>query len=123
MRRKPGTLLTLELTVLQAALDLRSGGQPAFHGYAMAKQIAEADTARKLTAYGTLYRALARLEERGLLTSNWEDPVSAAEEGRPRRRLYAISGAGERALREERRTSPAADRAEGGRLEQGLATT
>ena len=29
---------------------------------------------RRLTAYGTLYRALGRLEEMGLLRSRWEDP-------------------------------------------------
>jgi DNA-binding PadR family transcriptional regulator len=47
---------------------------------------------RSLTAHGTLYKALGRLEEFGLLTSHWEDP--AAVEGRPRRRLYELTARG-----------------------------
>jgi DNA-binding PadR family transcriptional regulator len=49
---------------------------------------------RSLTSHGTLYKALGRLEELGLLTSRWED--AAAVEGRPRRRLYALTGEGSR---------------------------
>jgi PadR family transcriptional regulator, regulatory protein PadR len=45
-----------------------------------------------------LYKALQRLEEAGLLASQWEDPDIAVAEGRPRRRLYEVTGAGERAL-------------------------
>lgn len=45
-----------------------------------------------MTSHGTLYKALGRLEEFGLLTSNWED--AAAVEGRPRRRLYELTGKG-----------------------------
>ena len=48
-----------------------------------------------MTAHGTLYKALARLEEFGLLASCWED--AAAPEGRPRRRLYELTGAGAQA--------------------------
>ncbi|MFC3833417.1 PadR family transcriptional regulator [Deinococcus rufus] len=42
---------------------------------------------------GTLYPALIRLETHGLVTSSWEDidPVAA---GRPRRRLYRLTGDG-----------------------------
>ena len=40
---------------------------------------------------GTLYPILARLTERGLLTSQWE---AEAPEGRPRRHLYRLSEAG-----------------------------
>lgn len=42
---------------------------------------------------GTLYPMLARFERDGLLTSAWED-IDPREEGRPRRRLYRISGEG-----------------------------
>jgi len=49
---------------------------------------------RSLTAHGTLYKALGRLEEFGLLTSRWED--AAAAEGRPRRRLYELTPRGAR---------------------------
>ncbi|MBA3339480.1 MAG: PadR family transcriptional regulator, partial [Geodermatophilaceae bacterium] len=43
---------------------------------------------------GTLYKALGRLTNAGLLDSWWEDPAIAEGEGRPRRRLYRITGAG-----------------------------
>lgn len=48
---------------------------------------------------GTLYPALRRLEALGWLTSRWEEPAPE-DEGRPRRRLYSVTGAGERAARE-----------------------
>jgi PadR family transcriptional regulator, regulatory protein PadR len=98
MRRKPGTLLPLEVDILEAGLELRRAGGPHFHGFQLAKQIADHAGPRPLTAHGTLYKALQRLEEAGLLTSQWEDPNIAAAEGRPRRRLYEVTGAGERAL-------------------------
>jgi DNA-binding PadR family transcriptional regulator len=56
--------------------------------------------ARGLTAHGTLYKALDRMERMGLLESRWEDPEVAAAQGRPRRRLYRVTGQGERALDE-----------------------
>lgn len=98
MRRKPGALLPLELQILDTALDLRRRGDREFHGFAIAREIQEHEGARRLTAHGTLYKALARLERAGLLTSRWEDPASAAGESRPRRRLYEVTGAGERAF-------------------------
>lgn len=58
-----------------------------------------------MTAHGTLYKALARLEEFGLLTSSWED--AAAVEGRPRRRLYELTGKGAAAA-QATRAHPAA---------------
>lgn len=97
MRRKPGTLLSLEVSLLDAALDLARAGEMEFHGFAIAKRIQETDDARRLTAHGTLYKALARLERSGLLQSRWEDPSTAAEEQRPRRRLYTVTAEGARA--------------------------
>ena len=38
------------------------------------------------------------MERAGLLSSVWEDPDRAAEEGRPRRRLYSITSDGRVAL-------------------------
>lgn len=97
MRRKAGELVPLEVSILEAAVELRAEGESQFHGYAIAKRIAQATAAQKLTAYGTLYRALGRLEKAGALLSHWEDPRLA--EGRPRRRLYSVTADGERALR------------------------
>ena len=98
MRRRPGTLLPIEVDILDAGLQLRRGDRSRFHGFQLAKQIADHAGPRPLTAHGTLYKALQRLEEAGLLTSQWEDPAIAAAEGRPRRRLYEVTGAGERAF-------------------------
>ena len=58
---------------------------------------------RSLTSHGTLYKALARLVVGGLLADELEDPDIALREGRPRRRLYRITGAGQRRVLEERR--------------------
>ena len=87
MRRKAGSLVPLELAICAAAAELRRGGVEEFHGYLIAKQIKEHADNRLLTAYGTLYRALARLETMGLLASRWEDANVAAAENRPRRRF------------------------------------
>ena len=44
------------------------------------------------------------MEKAGLLASRWEDPLIAAAQERPRRRLYQVSLAGERALYKGRAT-------------------
>jgi DNA-binding PadR family transcriptional regulator len=93
-RRKPGTLVPLEGEILRAALSLQRGGRSTFHGFGLAHSLREQRGSRSLTAHGTLYKALGRLEEFGLLTSRWED--AAAAEGRPRRRLYELTGEGAR---------------------------
>jgi hypothetical protein len=94
-RRKPGTLLPLEHEILEAALSLRRSGHATFHGFGLAHSMRERAASRSLTAHGTLYKALGRLEELGLLASRWEDAAAAAE-GRPRRRLYELTGEGAR---------------------------
>ena len=102
VRRKPGTLLPLELAICAAAADLRRRSTSEFHGYEIAKTIGDASDGRLLTAYGTLYRALARLEKMGLLTSRWEDPAIPARENRPGRRLYTLTALGDAALQTAR---------------------
>lgn len=94
-RRRPGTLLPLEVSILVA---LRDGGTGGVHGFALAQTIADAKESRRLTASGTLYRALHRLDDAGLIENWWEDPNEAALAGRPRRRFYRITGAGATAL-------------------------
>jgi DNA-binding PadR family transcriptional regulator len=97
MKRKPGALFPLELSILRAGVALASGREQEFHGYAIATRIHEED-GRRLTAQGTLYRALSRLEEQGLLESWWEDHTIAEAEQRPRRRLYRVTALGEAAV-------------------------
>ena len=102
-RRKPGTLLPLETEILGVALSKLRAGHATFHGFGIAQSMREQSGSRALTGHGTLYKALGRLEELGLLISHWED--AAAAEGRPRRRLYELTGQGarvaERALADE----------------------
>jgi DNA-binding PadR family transcriptional regulator len=49
---------------------------------------------------GTIYPMLRRLEEQRWLTSRWED-VDPREVGRPRKRLYRLTGTGAREARRE----------------------
>jgi DNA-binding PadR family transcriptional regulator len=109
MQRDPSVLLPLEANILDAGLSIQGLGSERFHGFLLARVMQEREGARRLTAHGTLYKALGRLERSGLLESTWEDPMLAAEAGRPRRRLYRVTIAGERALaKAERRVEPAA---------------
>ena len=91
-RRKPDTLLPLEAEILGAALSMRRSGHAAFHGFGLAHTMREQSGSRALTGHGTLYKALGRLERFGLLASHWEE--AGAAEGRPRRRLYELTGQG-----------------------------
>lgn len=93
----------MEVAALEAAIELRDGGDDEFHGFLLAKQMDDAAGAKRLTAHGTLYRSLARLERAGLLESRWEDPQVAADEGRPLRRLYRVTADGEAKLAKEHR--------------------
>ena len=100
MRRRLGTLIPLEISILETAIELRGRGVPEVHGFQLAKEMRDQRHARRLTAYGTLYKALDRLATAGYLISRWEDPHLAAAEGRPRRRFYQVTLVGERALSE-----------------------
>ena len=95
-RRRPGSLFPLEEDILESGLRLQAN-EGSFYGFALAKQLAERDGAA-LTAHGTLYKALSRMTESGLLESSWEDPAHAEVDGRPRRRLYTVTGEGALAL-------------------------
>jgi DNA-binding PadR family transcriptional regulator len=107
VRRKIGALIPIEVAILEAAVALREAGQPEVHGYELAKVVQDIREATRLTAYGTLYKALARLEREGFLASRWEDPTVAATESRPRRRFYRLTLQGEGALAEARAAAKA----------------
>ncbi len=98
MRRKAGELIPIEVSILEAGVNLRSAGVAEFHGFQIAGHIRKWEEARLLTAYGTLYKALKRMQRAGLLVTRWEDPAIAAADSRPRRRLYEITPAGEVAV-------------------------
>jgi len=113
MRRKPGSLVPLEVAICHAALDLKRRSRAEFHGYEIARHLGDRGDQKQLTAYGTLYRALGRLEEMGVLKSRGEDPRIAAREKRPRRRFYTLTASGELAYRaaiEEARSPATAKR-------------
>ena len=98
MRRRPGELTLIEVSILDAGIRMATSGHPEFHGFQIAEEIRERDKARLLTAYGTLYKALDRMEEAGLLVSRWENADVALQEKRPRRRFYRITSVGVQAL-------------------------
>jgi len=89
--------------LLLAAVEARPS-----HGYAIAEVLRARSAGTFDLAEGTLYPALHRLERAGLLSSRW------AEVSGRRRRLYALTAAGRKALaarREEWRTFAGAVRA------------
>jgi len=67
------------------------------HGYAVIEEIRRRSGRAFDLPEGTVYPALHRLEQAGLLASRWV----TAESGR-RRRVYALTRRGERALAERR---------------------
>ncbi|SMG26628.1 DNA-binding transcriptional regulator, PadR family [Agreia pratensis] len=87
----------MEYSILSAVVEL-SASRTDPYGYTIAASIARADEGRGLTAHGTLYKALGRLVESGMLVAAWEAPETAEGEGRPRRRLYEVTAAGAKAL-------------------------
>jgi DNA-binding PadR family transcriptional regulator len=98
MRRKAGDLLPIEAEVLRFAYALADQGTPQFHGWRMGPYLE--DDGRK-TGFGSLYRTLNRLYERGYLASEW---APSEKDGLPARRMYSITGEGVRALATARRT-------------------
>jgi PadR family transcriptional regulator, regulatory protein PadR len=81
----------LDMIVLAAV-----AGEPA-HGYAIIQKIHNRSRGAFSLPEGTIYPALHRLEQAGLLDSSWV----TAESGR-RRRVYSINRSGIRALADQR---------------------
>ncbi len=98
MRRKPGQLLDLEVRILTTMVRGAAAGDE-IHGFALARSLADHAGSKGLTSHGTLYKALARLETAGALSSRWEEGTTAEHEGRPRRRLYRVTADGRALLR------------------------
>jgi DNA-binding PadR family transcriptional regulator len=100
-RRRPGRLFPLEFDVLECGLNLQSS-DGSFYGFALARELSDREGG-DLTAHGTLYKALARMKDAGLLEASWEDSAIADAENRPRRRLYTVTGEGQAAHAAEAR--------------------
>ena len=91
--RTPNDLLygTLDLLVL------RTLAWQAMHGYAIASWIRERTSGALLIEDAALYKALHRLEDRGLITSEW-----GVSENNRRAKYYRLAPDGRRSLRAER---------------------
>jgi PadR family transcriptional regulator PadR len=77
----------IEAMILAALRDHK------LHGYAIAKRIREDSHGVLKFGEGQLYPALHKLEEAGMLNAEWEP-----QEGKPPRKVYAITPDGQAAL-------------------------
>ncbi len=95
MRSDTGELLqgTLAILVLKALLT-----GPA-HGYGIARWIQQLTDDALRVGEGSLYPALHRLEERGLVRAEW-----AASENNRQAKFYRLTAAGRKQLEAERET-------------------
>ena len=64
MRRKAGSLIPIEILILEAGSAIKTRSDLGFHGFMIAKEIKERERARLLTAHGTLNKALGMMEKR-----------------------------------------------------------
>ena len=84
---------TLDLMVLQILSALGP-----LHGYAIASRLEQVSDGALQLNMGTLYPALMRLEQRGLLRGNW-----GTTDNNRKARFYSLTAAGRRELARERR--------------------
>jgi PadR family transcriptional regulator len=84
---------TLDLMVLQTLSALGP-----LHGYAIAARLEQVSGGALQLNMGTLYPALMRLEQRGLLRGNW-----GTTDNNRKARFYSLTAAGRRELARERR--------------------
>jgi PadR family transcriptional regulator len=85
--------------VLQGTLDLlilKAISLGPLHGYAVLLRIQQMSHERLRIQQGSLYPALYRLEEQGLVASEWGE-----SEARRRAKFYRLTPAGRRRLKEE----------------------
>jgi PadR family transcriptional regulator PadR len=93
-------MATMEGEMLKGHLDmivLAALAPGPAHGYAVIEAIKRRSAGAFDLPEGTIYPVLHRLEQASLLSSRW----TTAESGR-RRRVYALTRRGERALAEQR---------------------
>jgi DNA-binding PadR family transcriptional regulator len=97
LTRDPQTLLPLKHASYQVLLALGDG--EALHGYAIMQAIAELTGGRETILPGTLYAALARMVDEGLV----EESAPRADEasGGPPRRYYQRTAFGRAVARAE----------------------
>lgn len=86
-------------TVIEELILTILVGQRELYGLQISEAIESATTEKKIISFGSLYPALRRLEQRGLLESRWENDTDA-ERGGARRRYYKITEDGKALLSE-----------------------
>ena len=89
----PGTFVPLADLPFQILLALGEGRS---HGYAIGKEIEVRTSGRLNPTTGSLYQALRRLREDGLIAP--ADPPSGEEDGDPRRRYFRLTPLGRRVM-------------------------
>ena len=92
--------MTGRADLLQGSLDmliLKTLDLEPLHGWAVSKRIQLLSRGALEVNQGSLYPALYRLRDRGLIESSWGE----SDEGR-RVKVYSLTGAGRRALEAER---------------------
>ena len=85
--------------VLRGTLDLlilKTLALEPMHGWGVAQRIQQLSIDALQVGQGSLYPALQRLEERGLIEGAWKEPAGAR-----RARYYQLTPSGQRALGEE----------------------
>jgi transcriptional regulator len=91
-----------QVDVLRGTLDLlvlKSLSWGPAHGYGVARWIAQATGDALQIEEGSLYPALYRLEERGMIEAEW-----GVSENRRKAKFYRLTAAGRRGLRTETAT-------------------
>ena len=83
---------TLDLMILQSLASMGS-----MHGYSIAGRIEQVSDGALVPNMGTLYPGLMRLEQRGLIRSEW-----GVTENQRKARFYSITPAGKRTLTSEK---------------------
>ena len=84
LTRNPDELLPLKHSTYQVLLAL--GDEEAMHGYAVMQAIGELTAGREAILPGTLYAALARMADEGLVEES--EPAPGDASGGPARRYY-----------------------------------
>ena len=87
---QPGTLALMILRTLEVLGPL--------HGYGVARRIEETSRNQITLNYGTLYPALLKLEQEGLIKASW-----GQSDNNRRAKYYALTAAGRKRLAREAR--------------------
>jgi DNA-binding PadR family transcriptional regulator len=95
--KDPSTLIPLKHSTYRVLLALPDG--ETLHGYAIMQAVAEMTAGRETILPGTLYAALARMADDGLV--EMEEAADDDPSGGPRRRYYRRTSFGRAVVRAE----------------------